>query len=73
MEEYKWTNGTKGEKSKKNERFVKCNSKREDANEKLSQRDLIGKNVCNPFFSSCDFKKDIEVQEQFMKNSQNII
>ena len=51
MEECAWSDGSKPERPLKKDRFVKNSSKREEANEKLSERHLIGQSAQNPFFS----------------------
>lgn len=69
MDELKWSNGTKPEKSLKKDRFMKTSSRREEANEKLSARDPMVQHACNPFFSTSNFVDDFEVQNKFFNSS----
>lgn len=69
MEECAWSDGSKPERSTKQARFVKSSTKREDANEKLSARQLIGQNAMNPFFVNRNFEEDMRVQESFLKTT----
>lgn len=76
-----WSDGTKPERSCKEDKPVDKQSiesvydgsinKREDANNKLNERELI-KQVCdNPFFKNDDYHDIIDRQEKFLipKNS----
>jgi len=47
--------------------FGVASSKREDANTKLSERQMIGQVSHNPFLTSTDYVNDLEVQENYLK------
>ena len=47
--------------------FGVASSKREDANTKLSDRQMIGQVSHNPFLTSTDYVNDLEVQENYLK------
>lgn len=44
----------------------KPNSKREDANEKISEREMIGQTCQNPFFTKTSYVDDLDVQQNFL-------
>ena len=47
--------------------FGVASSKREDANTKLSERQMLGQVSHNPFLTSTDYINDLEVQENYLK------
>jgi hypothetical protein len=47
--------------------FGVASSKREDANSKLSDRQMLGQVSHNPFLTSTDYMNDLEVQENYLK------
>jgi hypothetical protein len=47
--------------------FGVASSKREDANTKLSDRQMLGQVSHNPFLTSTDYVNDLEVQENYLK------
>ena len=74
----KWSNGTVQEKSYKINKRIVCertyivnDSKREDAYNKLENRELFTHKVINPFMINNSYLKDLEVQQTFLmpKNS----
>jgi len=48
------------------EGFRQNNNKREQANDKINERFLIGKSTQNPFMTSNSYNDDIEVQMNFL-------
>ena len=48
------------------EEFRQNNNKREQANNKINERFLIGKSTQNPFMASNSYNDDIEVQMNFL-------
>jgi hypothetical protein len=48
------------------EGFRQNNNKREQANNKINERFLIGKSTQNPFMTSNSYNDDIEVQMNFL-------
>lgn len=89
MEELVWSYGEKPEKSYKKQEpecimssadlninvseFNKMSNKREMANDKLNDRELIGQVRQNPFNASNNYLSDLEVQQNFLipKSSNN--
>ena len=81
MEIIIWSYGSKPERSCKEdnpgdnksiERVYDCSiNKREDANNKLNERELVKQVCANPFFTNYSYHDIIEKQEQFLipKNS----
>ena len=81
MEIIIWSDGSKPERSCKEDNpgdnqsieMVYDNSinKREDANNKLNERELVKQVCANPFFTNVSYHNIIEKQEQFLipKNS----
>ena len=47
--------------------FGVASSEREDANTKLSERQMLGQVSHNPFLTSTDYVNDLEVQENYLK------
>lgn len=41
-------------------------SKREDANEKINEREMIGQTCQNPFFTNTSYVEDLDVQQNFL-------
>ena len=81
MEIIKWSDGSKPERSCKEDNPLDNQSiervydgsinKREDANNKLNERELVKQVCANPFFTNDSYHDIIEQQEQFLipKNS----
>tara|TARA_B100001063_G_C16768924_1_gene560345 strand:+ start:1179 stop:1481 length:303 start_codon:yes stop_codon:yes gene_type:complete len=42
------------------------NTKREDANLKISEREMVGQTCQNPFFYKRSYVEDIEIQQNFL-------
>ena len=49
-----------------NEGFHKVSNKREEANEKMNERYLIGQATQNPFMTNNNYVNDLEVQMNFL-------
>lgn len=49
-----------------NEGFHKVSNKREEANEKINERYLIGQATQNPFMTNNNYINDLEVQMNFL-------
>jgi len=49
-----------------NEGFRKVSNKREEANEKMNERYLIGQSNQNPFMTQSNYINDLEVQMNFL-------
>jgi len=49
-----------------NEGFRKVSNKREEANEKINERYLIGQATQNPFMTNNNYINDLEVQMNFL-------
>ena len=46
--------------------FRQPNTSREDANDKISEREMIGQTCQNPFFTKTSYVEDLEVQQNFL-------
>jgi hypothetical protein len=46
--------------------FRQGNTKREDANDKINERDMVGQTCKNPFFTKTTYVDDLEVQQNFL-------
>lgn len=46
--------------------FREPNSHREDANDKISEREMVGQICQNPFFSKTSYVEDLDVQQNFL-------
>jgi len=46
--------------------FRQDNTKREDANDKINKRAMIGQTCMNPFFTNTTYVDDLEVQQNFL-------
>lgn len=46
--------------------FREPNSKREDANSKINEREMIGQTYQNPFFNNTSYVNDIDIQQNFL-------
>ena len=46
--------------------FRQPNTSREDANDKISEREMIGQTCQNPFFTSTSYVEDLVVQQNFL-------
>tara|TARA_B100000902_G_scaffold180534_1_gene173516 strand:- start:2026 stop:2343 length:318 start_codon:yes stop_codon:yes gene_type:complete len=46
--------------------FREASTKREDANDKISERDLIGQTCQNPFFGRTNYVEDLDIQQNFL-------
>ena len=46
--------------------FREASTKREDANDKISERDLLGQRCQNPFFDKTNYLEDLDVQQNFL-------
>jgi hypothetical protein len=46
--------------------FREPNTKREEANEKINERDMVGQTCQNPFFNNTKYINVIDVQENFL-------
>lgn len=46
--------------------FREPNGKREDANFKISERQMIGQTYQNPFFNNTTYVNDIDIQENYL-------
>lgn len=44
----------------------KPNTKREDANEKISEREMVGQICQNPFFTKTNYIEDLDIQQNFL-------
>jgi hypothetical protein len=80
MEELAWTNGDKPERSKKEDnpalrkddyarqsgQFRESSNKRDLANAKLNERQLLSQGGHNPFLMGTEYSQDLEVQESFL-------
>jgi len=91
MDKLAWSDGSKPEKSRKEDRdkylepettdhshdsnyenmvenpiFRQGNTKREDANDKINERDMVGQTCQNPFFTKTTYVDDLEVQQNFL-------
>ena len=78
MNELAWSDGTKPERShkktKQNNSFQENNiigfklgtNKREDVNNKISERELVGKSCYNPFLTNTSYIEDVTIQDNFL-------
>ena len=55
-----------------NEGFHKVSNKREEANEKMNERYLIGQATQNPFMTNNNYVNDLEVQMNFLTPKKEI-
>ena len=81
MEEWKWSNGLKYEKSlRPTHTLIKnaepddkliCNitqsNRREDLDDKIANREMIFQRGINPFAINSDYVKDVVAQDTFLK------
>ena len=78
MNELAWSDGTKPERSHKKNKpnnensfqgiigFKLGTNKREDVNNKISERELVGKSCYNPFLTSTSYIEDVTIQDNFL-------
>ena len=85
MNELAWSDGTKPERSQKENKpengsensqenkniqgimnFKLGVSKREDVNNKISERELVGKSCYNPFLAGTSYIDDLTIQDNFL-------
>ena len=78
MNEIKWSNGIKPIRSNKSDKELYDNNvnnnevksitfnKREEANDKINQRELIQNTCKNPFFDSEDYLQHLSNQHEFL-------
>ena len=56
--------------------FRQPNTHREDANDKISEREMVGQTCQNPFFTKTSYVEDLDVQQNFLmprsSNEQSI-